>query len=110
MAQPVDHYWVQHDTRPSLVKTLLDASGAAVNITGATVVFNMSQGGVAVVSRAAAVVTDGTNGIVTFTPSSTHTATAGEYAGEFEVTFSGGGVQTFPSPHKMRIVITPEIA
>ena len=110
MAQPVDQYWVQHDTRPALVKTLLDASGAVVNVTGATVVFNMTQGSTVKVSRGAAMVTDGPNGVVSYTPTSTDTATAGEFQGEFEVTYAAGGVQTFPSPHKMRIVITPEIA
>lgn len=106
----VDFFIKRHDTRPPLVKNLTDADGNPVNLTTASgVVFIMSAGGVAKVNRASTTVTDAPTGKVSYTWVAANTDTSGTYDGEFEVTFSDGGVQTFPNPKKMVILVGDDL-
>lgn len=85
----------QHDTFPPVVANLRDAEGA-VDLSSATQVrFLASNGTFTIVGTCT--VTDAANGEVTYTWAVGDTANIGTYKVEFEVTWTGGGVQTFPN-------------
>lgn len=91
------------DTLPYLVATLSDDSGP-VDLTGATVKFVLRQsrtrcatGEPALLLKKDAVVADPASGVVRYEWASGDTDTAGQFDGEFEVTFPSGGRWTFPS-------------
>lgn len=92
------------DTLPILEATLLDAAGAAVNLTGTTVTFIYSDPAGAVTSNAATIVTPLT-GEVSYTFTAAQTAAAGFGQGEFSVDFGGGSVQTFPTEENIVVQI-----
>lgn len=102
----------QGDTKPDLVRTLLDEDGVAVNLTGATAVrFNLkAPDGSVKIDNAAAAITNAAAGIVTYEWAAVDTDTAGSFTGEFEVTWGGGGIQSFPNPDYIEVVITQEVA
>ena len=98
------------DTSPSLLYALDPAS---VDLTGATVRFNMrpTTGGVVKVSRAiATVVTETGTPTIRYDWTAQDTDTSGTYDGEFEVTYAGGAVETFPNTGFIKIVIAKDIA
>lgn len=85
------------NTRPSVRARLTDASGAAVNLTGAQIRFRMANlKGETVVDAAAAIEGDPLLGIVRYDWTAGDTATPGTYKAEWVVTFTGGVVQTYP--------------
>lgn len=87
------------DTRPPLFATLMDTDlREPVNLAGAEVKFIMvDEDGAVVVSQPAVVLNDGSTGGVRFDAWTAEiTATAGRYLGEFEVTYPGGGIGSFP--------------
>jgi hypothetical protein len=90
---------VRNDTRPSLVCNITDENtGAAINITGATVRMKFREVGADTV-RATLLgqVTDGAAGQVAFYPASQPqmlSGEAGDYEGEIEITFPDGQIQT----------------
>jgi hypothetical protein len=49
-----------------------------------------------VANRVSASIISGPSGVMEFTPTTAQTATVGTYVAEFEVTFSDGGILTFP--------------
>lgn len=103
----------QHDQGVAITKTIEDDLGP-VNLTGATVRFHMKpspESGLTtpVVSSAAAVV-DAVNGKVTYTWLSGDTAVAGVFDAEWEVTFAGGAVQTFPVDGLDTVLIRADLA
>jgi len=90
---------VQDDTRPALVCTITDdTSGAAINITGATVLLKFRAAGATTLqATVTGTVTDGANGVVAFYPASAPemlTGDAGDYEGEIQITFADGQIQT----------------
>lgn len=87
----------QGDTSPTWTDSLVDATGATVNLTGASVQFVMRTltASTPTTNAAATIVTPAT-GQVSYTPTATDTALAGHYMGSWVVTFSGGAVSTFP--------------
>jgi hypothetical protein len=90
---------VQDDTRPALVCTITaDTSGAAINITGATVLLKFRAAGATTLqATVTGTVTDGANGVVAFYPASAPemlTGEAGDYEGEIQITFADGQIQT----------------
>ena len=90
---------VQGDTRPPLVVTLTDdATGTPINITGATVRLKFRPvGSETVRTTLTGSVTNGPNGVVTFSWASDPTALAGDpgdYEGEISITFTDSTVQT----------------
>jgi hypothetical protein len=106
-------YFGQSDTSPVLQDTLLDSSGAAVDLTGATVKFTMTDRfGVVVINAAAAtIVGPPTGGVVSYTWQTADLANPGFYRGKWTVTFSGGGVESFPNADgsgTFLIVVTPK--
>lgn len=83
--------------------TLLDGSSAPVDIEGATVRFLMRRRGSRLAAIAASATnaqvgdgSDGTKGKVSFTPTAQQVATPGLFDFEWEATFAGGVIQTFP--------------
>ena len=112
-----DFYIREGDTKDDLQVTLRDANDAAVDVTGATIVFSMwgardrrikvKDGSLTLVTPASGVVkypwaTDGTE-----------TNESGEFEGEFEVAYAAGaGIQTFPNnrANVLRVHIEKEIA
>lgn len=102
-------YLKKGDSSPSLIYALDPAS---VVLTGATVRFNMRlSGGATKVSRAAAVIVTATGTpTVQYNWQAVDTDTAGTYEAEFEVTYAGGAVETFPNSDFIRVQITGDIA
>lgn len=100
----------QGDTGPRLLFALTPTD---IDLTGATVRFNMRsrQGGTIRVNRAAAVVVTATG-----TPTVGYDWQAGDTAvaelcdAEFEVTYSGAAVETFPNNGFITVVIADDIA
>lgn len=100
----------KNDTSPSLLATLQDGNGAAIDLTGASVRFLMRQiGSSAVKVDAAMTVTDASAGSVRYDWQAGDTDTSGSYQVEFEVTYAGGGIETFPNDGYQRVVIIDDI-
>jgi hypothetical protein len=107
------------DTLPELTLRLKDkntaASGAVldednsdtwapIDITGATVRLRIRQlGETTLADTRTCSVTDGTNGVCATDFSTTTFSAAGQYEGEIEITFSGGGKQTVYDLVKFKI-------
>jgi hypothetical protein len=99
---------VQGDTRPALVCVVTDsATGAALNITGATPRLKFrALGATALTATLVGVVTDGTAGQCVFHPASAPemlAGDAGDYEGEVEITFSDGQIQTLYDVLKFKV-------
>jgi hypothetical protein len=95
------------DTSPTLSYALIPTS---VNLTGATVVFNMARRGVTLLDRAAATVTTATvTPTVEYTWLAGDTALEGLHLAEFEVTFASGAVETFPNGDYIQIKILDDL-
>ena len=95
---PSDFTLKAHDRLPSIQATLTSA-GAPVDLTGATgVTFIMkaAQGNTVKVNAAAVVVTPA-SGVVRYDWLAIDTDTPGSYMAEWQVTWSGGKRQTFPT-------------
>ena len=108
-----DFYIKQDDTSPSLAATLKDSDGNAVDLTGATVRFHMterpSEGKTAKVDAAANVDT-AASGEVSYDWQSGDTDTVGLYNAEWEVTYSSGKIETFPADGYTVIEVTDDLA
>jgi hypothetical protein len=109
---PSHFYIKQNDTRPAITANLTDANDAAVNLTGATVKFNMrvDPAGATKVSLGAATIEDAEAGQVSYSWTASNTDTADDYEAEFQVTFAGGTVQTFPGRNWIAVHIIDDIA
>ena len=108
---PSHFYIKQNDTRPALSAYLTDANDAAVNLTGATVVFNMrvEPAGTIKVNGTSAVVDDAEAGQVSYNWVAANTDTADDYEAEFQVTFAGGAIQTFPGRNWIFVHVIDDI-
>lgn len=84
---------------------LKDGEGGSVDLSGATVVFNMENR----ISRAAAVVTGASTGLVTYNWTAADTSQPGLFDAEFEVTYSDGKVETFPREGYIKIRIMERV-
>lgn len=103
-------YIKQNDTSPNLRAILKDGDEVAVNLTDATINFHMRTiGGTTAVVDASASIVDAVNGIVQYVWDAADTATVGSYQAEFEVTFAGGAIETFPNNGYIRVEITDDI-
>lgn len=88
-------YIKRGDTAPALRLVL---EPATVDLTGATVQFQMRpKGGTISVDRTAAVITATGTPTVQYTWQASDTATAGLYEAEFRVTYDDGAIETFPN-------------
>jgi hypothetical protein len=103
-------YIKQGDTLPAIAATLAGADGDPANLTGAGVRFLMREksSGTVLVAAAATVV-DAANGTVRYDWATGDTDTIGKHQAEWEVTFSGGAVQTFPNTDYTIVSIKDDI-
>jgi hypothetical protein len=109
--------WIKRgDTTPAVRQTLLDAAGEGVDLFGSTVRFIMAplRGGDPVLAVAADVLqitdgSDGSKGDVGYDWEDGDTDTAGGFNAEFEVTFAGGDIETFPNSGQMLVAIVPDL-
>ena len=99
------------DTSPTMQTSLVDASGVAVNITGATAVrFVMrSLTGVAPAANALGTVVNAATGVVSYTYTATDTANAGLFQASWIVTFASGAVGTFPTLGYLEISVEEDL-
>lgn len=94
-----------------MTATLKDASDSAVDILGGSVRFHMrAVGSTTVKVDAAAVVTDAENGAVKYEWATGDTDTVGQYQAEFEVTYAGGKIETFPNNSYILVQVVDDIA
>jgi len=101
----------ENDTLPALRAVLKDSAGEPIDLTGATVMFHMrntSNSNVKVDS--AATIIDAGGGVVDYQWIAQDTDNVGQYEIEFEVTFPGGGVQTFPNNSYGTVVVYDDLA
>jgi len=108
------YYIARNDTAPAVTDTLEDKSGNPVNLTGAAVRFHMSDRlGNVIVSAAATGPGGGAldaTGQVQYQWLAADTAVAGDYFAEWQVSFSGGAVETWPDSDKAIVRIVPDLA
>lgn len=104
------------DTAPVVTDTLEDSTGAAVNLTGATVKFHMATWDLATVVIAAGTVTaigggalDASGG-VQYQWQAGDTLLRGVYKAEWQVTFAGGAVETWPNDGYAVVDIPGDVA
>lgn len=107
------HYMVRNDLLPSLSITCSYADGTKVDLSAATspkfYMRTAHDASAAVKVDAAATVTDGVGGVLTYSWSSGDTDTAGTYMAEFEVQI-GGRKLTFPNGTQiMKVVVRADI-
>ncbi len=101
----------QNDTSPQIAATLQDGDGTAIDLTSATVKFHMKKvGAAAATTDADATVLDANAGSVKYVWVAADTAIAGSYLAEFEVTYTNGGIETFPNDQSIAILITEDLA
>lgn len=101
----------QGDRLPTLRVTCQDANGTAVDVTGATVEFHMTnQSTGALVVNAAGTLVTPASGIVEYQWAAGDTDTAGDYWAEFEVTFASGKQETFPNNRHIHVLILAQLA
>src|SRR5262245_7869430 len=100
----------QNDRLPSIAATLKNADGTAIDLTGATVKFQMnSAAGVNKINTAATVLV-AASGTVQYDWGATDTDTAGEYVGCWEITFGSGKKTTCPNGSNYSITIVTDLA
>ena len=99
--------FVTGDTAPDLTGTCTSA-GSPANLTGATLELHLTRPDKTVITRAGVVV-DGASGTWRYTWQTGELA-AGTWAVELQVTYSGGGVQTFPADRPAYFSVRNQIA
>lgn len=98
-------YMKQGDRLPALRMQLVDAAGAPINLTGASVVFRMrSTAGSLLTLAGVASVVDATSGTVQFAWGVGDTATVGSYRAEWACAFAGS-VLTVPTRDYVTVVV-----
>ena len=106
----VDFTIKENDTSPVIQRTLTDAAGTAVNLTGSSVVFKMyDQMRTTQVVSSAATLDDAANGVVSYTWLAADTDVPGWYWVEFEVTYADTSIETFPNSGYISVLITKEL-
>ena len=109
-------YMNENDTLPDLQVTVKDGDDVVVDVTGATIKFSMKDIalGTLKINERSVTIVNGTSGIIKYVWQSdkSDTNVVGKYLCEFEVTFSGGAVLTFPGNtiNPLYLVITAELS
>ena len=110
------YYWNKRgDTAPPVTDTLEDGSGAAVDLTGATVKFHaVDRLAVAVVASGTVTMIGGgpldTTGGVQYQQIAADVDVAQDLLVEWQVTFADGRVETWPNDDQAVWRITPDLA
>ena len=104
--------WLKsNDTSPAITYQLKDGTGAVVVLTGASVKFMMwAPGAASAKVNAAATITDAALGKVSYTPTAPNTDTPGDYIAEWQVTFAGGAIETFPNGDYLKVRVLTDLA
>jgi hypothetical protein len=112
-----DWFWRQGDTASDFTETLRDETGDAVDIGGASVHLTMTsiRGGAPAIDASMDNLqsgdgSDGSKGVVSYTPQPGDTDVPGDYLAAITVTYTGGAVETFPNSGYILITITPTAA
>lgn len=104
----------QNDTSEALSAVLNDSVNTVFSLAGCVIVFSMRSfiTGLVKISRASVTIVNPTTRTVKYIWAAGDTSIAGEFYGEFEVTFTDGKVLTFPNGVNAGIFIhiTPQIA
>lgn len=106
----------KRDTAPVVSDTLLDGDGVAVNLSGATVAFHMTdwtRSTVVIASGSATGPSGGaldSSGVVEYAWQTNDVAAAGIYRAEWQVTFAGGKVETWPNDGMAVVEIVEDLA
>jgi len=100
----------KNDTEPTIQAMLMTDDGSPVDLSVASVRFHMRNSSGTVVIDEPATIINGSAGIVQYDWTATETETSGLFEAEFEVTYSSGGIETFPNVGYEEIVITDDIA
>ena len=105
-------WWLkQNDTAPAIAFQLFSGAGTPVDLTGATVkLIAYLPGAASPKINAAATITEQATGKVSYTLQAADVDTVGDYLAEFQVTFSGGAVESFPNSAWLKIRITDDLA
>lgn len=104
-------YIKQNDTSPALQATLKDSNDTAIDLSSAAVQFHMRKiGSTSAKIDRAATISDADSGIVYYQWQAGDTDTIGSFEAEFQVTFVGGEIETFPNNRYIQIEITNEIS
>jgi hypothetical protein len=110
---PEPEFFIKQGDSGLTIRTICrDADNVAVNIAGATVEFHMSPingSGTPLIDAAGVNENSTATGQVAYTFASA-VNTPGLYLGEFEVTFAGGAVQTFPNGDYILVYVSPQVA
>lgn len=94
------------DTLPVLLHTITPLT----DLTGASATFTMrGKAGTMAINSAGATIASAANGTLQYDFTAANTAIAGDYIGEFEVTFADSSVQTFPSADYINISIVENL-
>lgn len=98
------------DTAVVLTSTLRDGAGVVVNLTGASVKWNMRKVGSRLlkVSAAGTVVTP-LGGVVSYTWVTADVNEPGMFHGEWEVTFASGAKESFPNGRYLTVLFTEQV-
>lgn len=100
----------QGDRLPEIECYLKDATGAAVDLTGASVTFAWRKREATTASSGAGtVVGSATAGRVKYSWGASDTTTVGTYDAEWEVTFASGLKETFPNGGHLEVVIYDDL-
>lgn len=104
-------YIKQNDTSPALQATLKDSNDTAIDLSSASVKFHMRKvGAVTPKIDGNATISNADGGVVYYQWQTGDTDTIGSYEAEFEVTFVGGEIESFPNNRYIQIEITNAIA
>lgn len=96
----------QGQTTPSLDAALIDSDGQVVNLTGATVNFELYElGGETLIFDQPGDVVDPVAGWVRYSWSPGETDTVGKYLGKFVVTYSNMTEQEFPEKRFIEVTV-----
>ena len=110
---PEPEYFLRQGDVGLVIRTICrDAAGNAVDIAGASVRFHMSPingSGTPSIATAATNEDATVNGQVSYTFTSAIN-TPGLYLAEFQVTYGGGAVQTFPNGDYIMVYVAPQVA
>lgn len=100
----------QGDTLPKLIANLKNSDGTVINLTSANVFFKMKDiNNGSLLINAEANVTSASLGTVQYDWVLADTDTGGEFNGEFQITFSGGSIQTVPTISYITIKIHDDL-
>jgi len=111
----VEFEMVKGDLLPAIVATLKDTDGAVIALTGASVKFHMKKGATILVDSACTI-NSALGGIVQYDWVAGDTDVTIDLdgkavcEGEFEVTFAGGKIQTFPTKPEFFVIFREEVA